>query len=246
MKHLIIKFALVSSFLLPIPAVASGTRSISTSDARGINDKTIQLFYHPGSDLTMDSLDVDEIIVDGSLVASGTRSISTSDAQGTNGKTLQLLIHSGYGLTMDFLELDEIILDASLADPSNFTFSGLVGNLCPKFVQAAQCDGNGARGIRIRRMSNPIKFPNISSSPDGRTTLTLVTQGRDGLKVYKFILKKGQGVPSFDHVKVTPDPEKLPINLSTESLSPEELDEARARWENLTNKNREVELKYNE
>ncbi len=179
MKNLVIKLALVSSFLLPVPAVASGTRRISTSDA-----------------------------------------------QGTNGKTLQLLIHPGYGLTMDFLDVDEIILDASLADPSNFTFSGLVGNLCPKFVQAAQCEGNGARGIRIGRMSKPIQFPNISSSPDGRTTLTLVTQGRDGLKVYKFILKKGQGVPSFDHVKVTPDPEKLPLNVSQEQL-----DKARERWQ---------------
>ncbi len=182
MKNLIIKLALVSSFLLPtavLPNIA---------------------------------------------IASGTRKISTSDAQGLNGKTLQLSIHSGYGLTMDFLDLDEIILDATLADPSNFTFTGLVGNLCPKFVPV-ECQSNGARGIRIGRMSKPIKFPNISSSPDGSTTLTLITESPRGLKVYKFILKKGLGKPSFDHVKVTPDPEKVPLTISEQ-----ELEEARERW----------------
>lgn len=183
MKHLIIKLALASSFLLPLPAIASGTRRISTSDAQGLN-----------------------------------------------GRAIELTLHSGYDLTLDFFELDEIIVDATLADPSNFTFSGLVGNLCPKFAPV-QCEGTGARGIRIGRMSKPIKFEQISSSPNGQTVLTLVTQGRNGLKVYKFILKKGQGNPPFNHVKITADPEKLPLTLSEE-----ELQRARERWNgNKTN-----------
>ncbi len=177
MKNLVIKLALVSSFLLPVPAVASGTRSISTSDAQGVN-----------------------------------------------GKTLQLLIHPGYDLTIDFLGLNEIIVDATLADPSNFVFNGLVGNLCPKFA-STQCEGNGSRLIRIRQIK-PINFEHITRSADGSTTLTLVTQSQQGFKVYKFILKKGRGKPSFDHISVTPDPEKLPLNVSQEQL-----DEARERWQ---------------
>ncbi len=200
MKNLIIKIALASSFLLPIGVLPNMAR------------------------------------------ASGTRRISTSDARGVNGKTIQLSIPPGYDLTMDFLGLNEIIVDATLADPSNFTFNGLVGNLCPKFAPT-RCEGNGSRLIRIRQIK-PIEFPHITTSSDGSTTLTLVTRGNEGFKVYKFILKKGSGKPAFNHLSITPDPEKPPINLSTQSLSQEELDSARARWENLTNKNREVELKY--
>ncbi len=155
---------------------------------------------------------------------------------GLNGRTLNLPVYPGYDLTLDFLGLNEIIVDATLADPSNFTFNGLVGNLCPKFAPT-RCEGNGSRLIRIRQIK-PIDFPNITSSSDGSTTLTLVTRGNEGFKVYKFILKKGSGKPAFNHLSITPDPEKPPINLSTESLSPEELDQARERWENLTNKNR--------
>ncbi len=195
MKHLIIKLALVSSFLLlPVPAIASGTRRISTSDAMGLN-----------------------------------------------GRTIELLVYPGYDLTIDFLQLNEIIVDATPGDSTFFAFNGLVGNLCPKFA-STNCDGDGSRLLRIRQIK-PIDFPHITSSSDGSTTLTLVTIGNEGFKVYKFILKKGSGKPAFYHLSITPDPEKPPINLSTESLSPEELDEARERWENLTNKNREVELK---
>ena len=177
MKHLIIKLALASSFLLPFPAMASGTRRISTSDAQGLN-----------------------------------------------GKTLQLSIYSGYDLTIDFLGLNEIIVDATLADPSNFVFNGLVGNLCPKFA-SVDCQGNGSRLIRIRQIK-PINFQNITRSADGSTTLTLVTQSPQGYKVYKFILKKGHGKPSFDHISVTPDPEKVPLTVSESQL-----EEARERWQ---------------
>lgn len=178
MKQLIIKLALVSSVLFPLEALASGTRRISSSDAQGLN-----------------------------------------------GKTLQLSIYPGYDLTIDFLELDQIIVDATLADPSSFVFNGLVGNLCPKFA-SVQCEGNGSRLIRIRQIK-PINFENITRSVDGRTTLTLVTQGAGGYKVYKFILKKGRGTPPFDHLKITADPQKVPLNVSEE-----ELNRARERWSN--------------
>ena len=196
MKHLLIKLALVTSLLFPNRAIASGTRRISTSDAMGLN-----------------------------------------------GRTIELLVYPGYDLTIDFLQLNEIIVDATPGDPTSFAFNGLVGNLCPTFGASTNCDGDGSRLLRIRQIK-PIDFPHITTSSDGSTTLTLVTRGNEGFKVYKFILKKGSGKPAFNHLSITPDPEKLPINLSTESLSPEELDQARKRWENLTNKNREVELKY--
>lgn len=181
MKHLIIKFILLGSFLFPLSALASGTRRIATTDAQGLN-----------------------------------------------GRTIQLLVYPGYDLTIDFLELDEIIVDATPGDPSSFTFNGLVGNLCPKFA-SGQCDGNGSRLIRIRQIK-PIEFENITSSRDGSTTLTLVTNGPKGFKVYKFILKKGRGTPDFNHLKITPDPEKTPLTLIDESLSEEELERARRRW----------------
>ncbi len=226
-KKSIIKLALASSFLLPLgvlpkEAIASGTRRISTNDAQG---KTLQLLVYPGDALPR--VASPRSFVDSRrsafIIASGTRRISSSDAQGLNGRTIQLSIHPGYDLTIDFLELNEIIVDATPGDPSNFTFNGLVGNLCPKLAPV-QCEGNGSRLIRIRQIK-PIKFDNITSSPDGRTSLTLVTQGELGYTVYKFILKKGQGVPPVDHVKVTPDPEKLPLTLSEE-----ELERARERW----------------
>ncbi len=103
-----------------------------------------------------------------------------------------------------------------------------MGNLCPKFA-SGQCDGNGSRLIRIRQIK-PIEFENITSSRDGSTTLTLVTNGPKGFKVYKFILKKGRGTPDFNHLKITPDPEKTPLTLIDESLSEEELERARRRW----------------
>ena len=67
MKQLIIKLALLSSVLFPLEALASGTRRISSSDAQGLNGKTLQLSIYPGYDLTIDFLELDQIIVDATL-----------------------------------------------------------------------------------------------------------------------------------------------------------------------------------
>lgn len=158
-------------------------------------------------------------------LASGTRKISTSDAQGLNGQTVELEIPFGYDLTVDFLELGETIVDAAPGDPSSFVFNGLVGKICPKFIPTP-CEGSGSKVISIRQIE-PIKFPNIPSSLDGSTTLTLVTQSQSGFKVYKFILRKGQGEPAFDHLKIVPDPDNTP--LVNDSFNEEELDEFRER-----------------
>ncbi len=184
MKNLIIKLALASSFLLPLPVMASGTRRISSSDAQGLN-----------------------------------------------GKTIELSIHEGYELTVDFLGLGETIVDVSPGDPSNFAFAGMVGKICPSFIQVP-CEGNGAKILKIRQIKS-IEFDNITSSSDGSTTLTIATQGVAGYQVYTFILKKGQDKPSFNHVRVTPDPKKPPLALSGDSLSSEELERSKDRYKRL-------------
>lgn len=184
MKNLVIKLVLVSSFLLPLPVMASGTRRISSSDAQGLN-----------------------------------------------GKTIELLIHKGYELTVDFLGLGETIVDVSPGDPSNFAFAGMVGKICPSFIQVP-CEGNGAKILKIKQIKS-IEFEHITSSSDGSTTLSIATQGVAGYQVYKFILKKGQGKPSFNHVSVTPEPQKPPLALSGDSLSSEELERSKDRDKRL-------------
>lgn len=166
MKSLIIKAALLASLLLPSKAIAS------------------------------------------------TRSISTSDAQGLNGKTIELPIHQGNGLTIDFVLLNELIVNVLIDDPSRFTFTGTDGKLCPSFIKI-QCQSTGSSGIRITQIDQ-IDFPNITSSADGSTTLTVLTTNPQGVKKYnKFILiPKGKNSrSSFSHLKVKPDSDKKPLSL---------------------------------
>lgn len=168
------------------------------------------------------------LLIPQNALASGTRKISTSDAQGLNGQTIELEIPFGYDLTVDFLELEETIVDAAPGDPSSFVFNGLVGKICPKFI-STPCEGSGSKVISIRQIE-PIEFPNIPSSADGSTTLTLVTQSQSGFKVYKFILRKGQGEPAFDHLKIVPDTDETPI--TNDSIDDAELKKFRERIQN--------------
>ena len=196
MKHLVIQLAILSSLVLPMEAIAGGTRTIPVSEARGLN-----------------------------------------------GRTVELPISPGYDLTIGFLESDEIIVDVSLGDYSSFAFSGLVGNLCPKFAQV-QCQGNGARLLKIKQIK-PIKFENMTSSADGSTTLTFVTQDSQGEFVYTFILRKGEGRPEFTHLNIAPDrPWPMP-NLSDKKLTPEEIEQSRLRLEELYCRHQQAQEQIN-
>ena len=67
MKHLVIQLAILSSLVLPMEAIAGGTRTIPVSEAQGLNGRTVELPISPGYDLTIGFLESDEIIVDVSL-----------------------------------------------------------------------------------------------------------------------------------------------------------------------------------
>ena len=176
-------------------------------------------------------------------IAGGTRSIPVSEAQGLNGRTVELSIVPGYDLTIGFSDSDKIIVDVSLGDYSSFAFSGLRGNLCPKFAQV-QCQGNGARLLRIKQIK-PIKFENLTSSADGSTNLTFVTQGPQGEEVYTFILRKGKGKPKFTHLNITADRLKPIPKLSDRQLTPEEIEESRLRLQELSCRHQQEQTTVN-
>ncbi|NDJ26138.1 hypothetical protein GS682_32105 [Nostoc sp. B(2019)] len=126
---------------------------------------------------------------------------------------IELKVSKGYGLTLDFMATGETIKQVWIGDPSRFTFTSN-GNLCSK-GDDQNCEGGKATVLFIRQIK-PIAFPNMTSSGDGSTQITILTNQ----KQYQFKLVATGGQPSYTSLVIKPESEKPQPRLRNIPLSP--------------------------
>ena len=161
----------------------------------------------------------------GQALALPARTVYSQDAQGTKSAGVDLKVWSGYGLTISFIPSCEIIKYVWIGDPSRIGFTSN-GNLCQKSEKDANCINSGATVLFIRQIK-PIDFPNLTSSEDGSTQMTVITSSTEGQKQYQFRLIPDQGIPSYTSLIIKPDSErpkplllgKMQHDASSDSMS---------------------------
>lgn len=134
-------------------------------------------------------------------------------SQDIDSMGIELKVSKGYGLTLDFIATGETIKQVWIGDPSRFAFTSN-GNLCSK-GDAQNCEGEKATVLFIRQIK-PIAFPNMTSSGDGSTQITILTNQ----KQYQFKLVADGGQPSYTSLVIKPESEKPEPLLRNISLRP--------------------------
>lgn len=117
--------------------------------------------------------------------------------------SVELKVTKGHGLTINFTPTGETIKQVWLGDPSRFVFSL---NGCSK---SDSCENNKPTVLLVRQIK-PISFPSVTSSGDGSTSITILTN----LKQYQFKLVATSGKPSYTSLVVKSESEKPePLSL---------------------------------
>lgn len=137
--------------------------------------------------------------------AISTRTVYAQDIESVG---ISLKVWKGYGLTINFLATGETIKQVWLGDPTRYSFTSN-GNLCAK--SNSDCQGSPATVIFLRQIK-PIAFPNMTSSNDGSTQITIITDQRQ----YQFQLVAASGQPQYTSLVVKPQSEKpKPLAVSS-------------------------------
>lgn len=144
------------------------------------------------------------LVNSGQVVLANTRTIYAQDAQGMQSKTVELRVWKGYGVTINFIPTGETIKQVWIGDPSRISFTSN-GDLCPK--DASQ-DCHGGATVLFLRQIQPINFPNMTSSRDGSTQITILTIGAEGQKQYQFKLIPASGQPAYTSLVIKPESER--------------------------------------
>jgi hypothetical protein len=145
------------------------------------------------------------------------RVVYSQDAQGINSSGIDLKVWSGYGLTINFIPTGEIIKQVWIGDPSRISFTSN-GDLCQKNTSNQDCTNAGATVLFLRHIK-PIDFPNITSSGDGSTQITILTNGTNGQKQYQFKLIPSTGKPTYTSLVIKPDSSRPnPVLLARERV----------------------------
>ncbi|QLE59718.1 hypothetical protein [Nostoc sp. TCL26-01] len=160
------------------------------------------------------------LVNSGQVVLANTRTIYAQDAQGVQSKTVELRVWKGYGVTINLIPTGEIIKQVWIGDPSRISFTSN-GDLCPK--DASQ-DCHGGATVLFLRQIQPINFPNMTSSRDGSTQITILTIGVDGQKQYQFKLIPASGQPAYTSLVIKPESERpAPLLLANRREVPQAL-----------------------
>jgi hypothetical protein len=136
-------------------------------------------------------------------------SVSAQTAQGTYETPVYgIQLGTSQGVNLSFLKTGETIQRVWLNDPSRVVidFDGCLSN-----NQADAGSGGCANGtasiIHIRQLSDPIEFPGIAVSGNGRTVfLTVITNASGTSKIYQFQLALGGSTPPYSLVEILPPP----------------------------------------
>lgn len=162
-----------------------------------------------------------------SLALPPARNVYSQDAQGHNSNGIDLKVWSGYGLTINFISTGETIKQVWLGDPSHFALSSN-GNLCQRGASNDENCGTGGATVLFLRQIKPIDFPSLTSSVDGSTVMTVITNSSLGQKQYQFKLIPAKGKPEYTSLIIKPDsdrPKPLLVerpnnrNLNTTTIS---------------------------
>ncbi|MCC5641020.1 TrbG/VirB9 family P-type conjugative transfer protein [Nostoc sp. CHAB 5844] len=129
--------------------------------------------------------------------AISTRTVYAQDIESVG---ISLKVWRGYGLTINFMPLGETIKQVWIGDPTRYSFTSN-GNLCAK--NQSDCEGSPATVIFLRQIK-PIAFPNMTSSSDGSTQITIITDQRQ----YQFKLIAASGQPQYTSLVIKPESEK--------------------------------------
>lgn len=81
---------------------------------------------------------------------------------------------------MDLSEVGQVVKGVVFGDATKFVITGVDGQLC--YMQQEKCEATGASVVSFRQVKG-VEIPTQSHSPDGSTTVTLVTEGKLGRKV---------------------------------------------------------------
>ncbi|MBE9035197.1 hypothetical protein [aff. Roholtiella sp. LEGE 12411] len=153
------------------------------------------------------------LINSGQVLAGITRTVYSQDV---DANLIELKVWKGYGLTINFMSTGEVIKQVWIGDPTRFAFTSN-GNLCPKGSDEPDCAGGKATVIFLRQI-NPIKFPALTSSRNGSTQITVLTN----LKQYQFKIKPATGEPSYTSLAIKPDSDKPePLLIANPPRSPQ-------------------------
>lgn len=141
--------------------------------------------------------------------ATSTRTVYAEDIESTD---ISLKIWRGYGLTINFQGTGETIKQVWLGDMTRFSITSN-GNLCSK--NQSDCEGSPATVLFLRQIK-PIQFPNMTSSADGATQITILTDQ----KQYQFKLIAASGQPQYTSLMIKPQSEKpLPLPLASSNVT---------------------------
>lgn len=107
------------------------------------------------------------------------RSVTIHDLAISNGR-LSAQVPAGDGVVMDLSEVGQIVKGVLFGDATKFVITGVDGQLC--YMQQGKCEATGASVVSFRQVKG-VEIPTQSHSPDGSTTVTLITEGKLGRKV---------------------------------------------------------------
>jgi hypothetical protein len=155
------------------------------------------------------------------------RKVEASVAQGKTGKLLDVEVYPGYGMTISFLPVRERIVNVWVDDMNRFaapTFnrplcSGTLVSSSSNNVPGNQMTATNGQGPQVNNACQPADvvhlrrstvrpFPGMSSSPTGRTLLTLITEPiRGGTQtIYQFnLIPRSTGNPRWTSLSIVPD-----------------------------------------
>jgi hypothetical protein len=124
------------------------------------------------------------ILIPVQIASAGSASVAISTLEISNaGYTIP--VPPGYGVVLDLSKIGQRVTGAGFGDSTKFVISGLDGNLC--YLQE-KCRSTGASVILLKSIMLPkeakqASFPTQTYSADGGTSLTLVTDGRQGRRI---------------------------------------------------------------
>lgn len=118
-------------------------------------------------------------------VLAASRTITINDLAITNGRQ-SIKVPAGDGVVMDLSETGQIVRGVVFGDATKFVITGVDGQLC--YMQQDKCRATGASVVSFRQVKD-VEILTQSHSPDGSTTVTLITDGKLGRKVLHMRLK---------------------------------------------------------
>ncbi|PSB43158.1 hypothetical protein C7B80_25090 [Cyanosarcina cf. burmensis CCALA 770] len=152
------------------------------------------------------------LLVELPTLAASASQIVWIDRLDVSNNQMLAIVPSGHGLVIDLSKTGQVIEAAAFGDPTKFSASGLNGELC--YLQQ-ECKGRSPSILLLRNLKG-ISLPNQSNSPDGSTTLTLITVGKLGQKTLQLKVKPAENaaytalvVESEEDTALAP----IPINI---------------------------------